>query len=61
MQQYRRNRISDDDDRFADDFEVNIPNDDSRYESFYDVYLVDDYGRWLGRPENTIPIPSSAT
>lgn len=48
--------ISDDDDRFADDFEVNIPTDRSKkYESLYDGYLVDDYGKVVGEAREYDP------
>jgi hypothetical protein len=42
--------ISDDeDDDFVDDFSVDIPADSSKkYESLYDGYLVDDYGKVVG-------------
>jgi hypothetical protein len=41
--------ISDDDDRFAEDFSVDIPrNGPKGYESLYDGYLVDDAGRVVG-------------
>lgn len=49
--------ISDDeDDRFADDFSVDIPTDGSKgYESLYDGYLVDDYGKVVGEARKYDP------
>jgi hypothetical protein len=48
--------ISDDDDRYADDFEVKIPKDGSKgYESLYDGYLVDDYGKVVGEARRYDP------
>lgn len=49
--------ISDDeDDRFADDFEVKIPGDSSKgYKSLYDGYLVDDGGRIVGEARKYDP------
>ena len=48
--------ISDDDDRFADDLEVNIPTDSSKKcESLYDGYLVDDYGKVVGEARKYDP------
>ncbi len=47
--------ISDDDDRFADDFDVDIPNGQKGYESLYDGYLVDDYGKVVGEARKYDP------
>jgi hypothetical protein len=48
--------ISDDeDDRFANDFSIDIPNGSRGYESLYDGYLVDDYGKVVGEARQYDP------
>jgi hypothetical protein len=49
-------RIDDEDDRFADDFEVRIPRDSSkRYKSLCDGYIVDNRGRIRGEARRYDP------
>lgn len=44
-----------DDDGFADDFGVDIPSGPNGYESLYDGYLVDDYGKVVGEAKQYDP------